>query len=70
MRVRSPAKSNALPSDKGKSFAETAWDTSMTAVLSGYFLSPNGHELYLYKWGSSMTHQGCEYDHFAHCVVA
>ena len=70
MRVRSPAEPNALPSDKGKSFAETAWDTSMTAVLSGYFLSPTGHEMYLYKWGSSMTHQGCEKMTALHCVVA
>ena len=43
---------------KDTSFAHTAWDTSMTAVLSGYFLSADGNELYFYKWGSAMTHQG------------
>lgn len=43
---------------KDKSFAETAWDTSMTAVLSGHFLSDDKTEIYLYKYGASMTHQG------------
>ena len=30
----------------------------MTAVYSGYVLSADGHAIYLYKYGASMTHQG------------
>ena len=30
----------------------------MTAVLSGHFLSADQNEIYLYKYGAAMTHQG------------
>ena len=37
----------------------TSWDTSMVAMYSGAYLSPDREQVFLWKWGQPCTHHGC-----------